>query len=188
MEFNSHNDGVVRVAVGLVNCLTGGERRGRPYELPSELAPAATEGLRAGYPRHREASETEASELAAVAERLRGVFASVAADDIDSAAQQINRLLDETNARPHLNRHDGEPWHLHFHGPGGTMAGDWAASCATSLAIVLGSEFHDRLGVCTAPHCDRVYVDVSRNGTRRFCSTACQNRVKTAAFRARAKT
>ncbi|MFC6935784.1 CGNR zinc finger domain-containing protein [Actinomadura yumaensis] len=37
------------------------------------------------------------------------------------------------------------------------------------------------------PHCDRVYVDTSRNGTRRFCSTACQNRVKTAAFRARAQ-
>jgi predicted RNA-binding Zn ribbon-like protein len=52
---------------------------------------------------------------------------------------------------------------------------------------VLGSEFNDRLGVCTAPHCDRVYVDVSRNGTRRFCSTACQGRVKTAAFRARTR-
>ncbi|WP_456236959.1 CGNR zinc finger domain-containing protein [Actinomadura physcomitrii] len=35
---------------------------------------------------------------------------------------------------------------------------------------------------------DRVYVDTSRNGKRRFCSTACQNRVKTAAFRARAHT
>jgi predicted RNA-binding Zn ribbon-like protein len=28
---------------------------------------------------------------------------------------------------------------------------------------------------------------VSRHGTRRFCSTACQNRVKTAAFRSRGK-
>jgi predicted RNA-binding Zn ribbon-like protein len=51
--------------------------------------------------------------------------------------------------------------------------------------VVLGSESHDRLGVCTAPRCDRVYVDTSRNGTRRYCSTSCQNRVKTAAFRAR---
>jgi predicted RNA-binding Zn ribbon-like protein len=30
-----------------------------------------------------------------------------------------------------------------------------------------------------------VYVDVSRNGTRRFCSTACQNRVKAATYRRR---
>jgi predicted RNA-binding Zn ribbon-like protein len=27
-------------------------------------------------------------------------------------------------------------------------------------------------------------VDTSRNATRRFCSTACQNRVKAASFRA----
>jgi len=50
---------------------------------------------------------------------------------------------------------------------------------------VLGGEYWDRLGVCTAPRCDRVYVDTSRNGSKRFCSTACQNRVKSAAFRER---
>ena len=53
-----------------------------------------------------------------------------------------------------------------------------------ACAVVLGGDLYDRLGVCTAPRCDRVYVDTSRNGTRRYCSTSCQNRVKTAAFRA----
>jgi predicted RNA-binding Zn ribbon-like protein len=61
----------------------------------------------------------------------------------------------------------------------------WAAGCAIGLAFVIGGELYDRLGVCTAPHCDRVYVDTSRNGSKRFCSTACQNRVKAAAFRER---
>ncbi|GGP10772.1 CGNR zinc finger domain-containing protein [Nonomuraea glycinis] len=187
MDFNSHTDGVIKVAVGLVNSLTPGERRGRPAPPPADVAAAATEGLRVGYPEHRPATEAEAAELVEVALRLRAVFAAVAAGDLDTAALRINALLVETDARPMLQRHDGEPWHLHFHGPGGAMAGDWAASCATGLALVLGSEFADRLGVCTAPHCDRVYVDVSRNGTRRFCSTPCQNRVKTAAFRARSK-
>ncbi|MEU7983330.1 CGNR zinc finger domain-containing protein [Streptosporangium canum] len=187
MDFNSHADAIVRVAVGLVNELTPGERRGRAFPLPRDLVAAAAAGLRTGYPNHREVTEGEAGELAEIAARLRGVFDAVATGDVDAAALQVNGLLEETRARPLLDRHDGEPWHLHFHGPGGTMAGDWAASCATGLAIVLGSEFHDRLGVCTAPHCDRVYVDVSRNGTRRFCGTACQNRVKTAAFRARGR-
>ncbi|GAA3110008.1 CGNR zinc finger domain-containing protein [Streptosporangium carneum] len=187
MDFNSHADAIVRVAVGLVNELTAGERRGRPFAPSRDLAAAATEGLRTGYPDHREVTEEEADELAEIAARLRVVFDAVTAGDVDTAAVRVNGLLEETRARPLLQRHDGEPWHLHFHGSGGTVAGDWAASCATGLAIVLGSEFHDRLGVCTAPHCDRVYVDVSRNGTRRFCGTACQNRVKTAAFRARGK-
>jgi predicted RNA-binding Zn ribbon-like protein len=30
-----------------------------------------------------------------------------------------------------------------------------------------------------------VFVDLSRNGSRRFCSAACQNRTKAAALRAR---
>ncbi|MBN6058182.1 CGNR zinc finger domain-containing protein, partial [Nonomuraea sp. RK-328] len=178
---------VVRVAVALVNALTPGESRGRPLAPPRDLAVTATEALRSAYPGQREVSEEEACELADIALRLRVVFDAVAREDVDAAAHQVNSLLDDTRARPTLERHDGEPWHVHFHGPGGTMAGDWGASCATALAIVLGGEFADRLGVCTAPHCDRVYVDVSRNGARRFCSTACQNRVKTAAFRARGK-
>ncbi|KAB8188817.1 CGNR zinc finger domain-containing protein [Nonomuraea phyllanthi] len=187
MDFNSHTDGVVRAAVALVNALTPGERRGREWPRPEGLGAAATEGLRAVYPDHREITEPEGAELAELAARLRAVFAAVAAGDLDSAAARVNALLAETRARPMLQRHDGEPWHLHFHGRDGSVAADWGASCATGLAIVLGGEFSDRLGVCTAPHCDRVYVDVSRNGTRRFCSTACQNRVKTAAFRARGK-
>ncbi|GGO68098.1 CGNR zinc finger domain-containing protein [Nonomuraea cavernae] len=187
MNFNSHTDLVVRVAVELVNALTPGERHGRAVPPRGDRVAATDSALRAVYPSHREVTEAEADELAATAARLRAVFEAVARDDLDAAAQQVNDLLAETRARPMLERHDGEPWHLHFHGPGGTMAGDWAASCATGLAMVLGSEFGDRLGVCTAPHCDRVYVDVSRNGTRRFCSTACQNRVKTAAFRARGR-
>jgi predicted RNA-binding Zn ribbon-like protein len=53
------------------------------------------------------------------------------------------------------------------------------------LATALGGEYATRLGVCSAPDCDRVYVDTSRNGTRRFCDTACQSRVKAAAHRTR---
>ena len=95
-------------------------------------------------------------------------------------------MLAATGAHPELARHDGEPWHVHFHATGpASVATSWAAGCATGLAIVLGGEHYDRLGVCTAPRCDRVYVDTSRNGSRRFCSTACQNRVKAAAFRER---
>ena len=120
-----------------------------------------------------------------MAAELRGVFEAVSADAVDDAARQVNALLIRTGARPELERHDGQPWHLHFHAADNSLPDGWAAGCATGLAVVLGSDGCDRLGVCTAPRCDRVYVDISRNGTRRYCSTSCQNRVKTAAFRAR---
>jgi predicted RNA-binding Zn ribbon-like protein len=112
------------------------------------------------------------------------VFDAVAAGHTDAAAGLVNDMLASTGARPRLDRHDGEPWHLHFHGAEESLVTGWAAGCATGLALVLGIDLGARLGVCTAPRCDRVYVDASRNGTRRFCSTACQNRVKAAAFRA----
>ena len=41
------------------------------------------------------------------------------------------------------------------------------------------------MGTCAAERCDVVFVDTSKNGSRRFCSTGCQNRVKTAAYRSR---
>ncbi|HUC58346.1 MAG TPA: CGNR zinc finger domain-containing protein [Streptosporangiaceae bacterium] len=116
---------------------------------------------------------------------MRLVFADVAAGRLDGAAGQVNDLLAQTGARPHLDSHDGEPWHLHFHGRSDGLVTGWAAGCATGLAVVLGSELYGRLGVCTADRCDRVFVDISKNGMRRFCSTACQNRTKAAAFRAR---
>jgi len=132
------------------------------------------------------ATEPEAAEFVQIADQLRIVFESVAVSDLDGAARRVNQLLLVTGARPALERHDGEPWHVHFHSRDDDFADGWAGPFATALATVLGSEYADRLGVCSAPECDRVYVDVSRNGTRRFCSTACQNRVKAAAHRARA--
>jgi predicted RNA-binding Zn ribbon-like protein len=190
VNFTSHVDAVVTVAVSLVNALTAGEARGREYEPPAgrNLAAAVTAALREGQPATRPVTEQEAAELAATAARLRTVFDAVDAGRLDAAARRVNELLAATGARPQLDRHDGEPWHLHFHGRDDSLPEGWAAGCATGLAVVLGTDSGDRLGVCTAPRCDRVYVDISRNGTRRFCSTSCQNRVKAAAFRARLTT
>jgi len=187
VNFSSHVDAVVTVAVQLVNALTPGESHGRSYLPPDgdDLAVLATAALRAGQVKTRDVSPAEAAELSDLAWALRLVFDDVAAARLDQAADQVNELLSLTGARPRLDRHDGEPWHLHFHGATESLITGWAAGCVAGLAVVLGSDLHGRLGVCTADRCDRVYVDTSRNGTRRFCSTACQNRIKAAAFRAR---
>jgi predicted RNA-binding Zn ribbon-like protein len=187
VNFTSHVDAVIAAAVNLVNAVTPGEARGRAFEQPAgeELRVRVVEALCSANPGARAPTAAEAADLAVVAGRLRAVFDAVDRDDVDVAAVSVNTLLAETGARPQLDRHDGEPWHMHFHASTDSLADGWAAGCATGLAIVLGTDLYQRLGVCTAPRCDRVYADVSRNGTLRFCSTACQNRVKAAAFRAR---
>lgn len=183
MDFNSHTDETVAIAVRVINALTPGEARGKPYEPPTGAG--LRELLRTTMGPKADVRDQDVAELTTTATWLRAAFQAVADGDLDAAAGIVNELLVRTRARPYLDRHDGEPWHLHYHGPDDSLASGWGAAWATAIAIVLGSEFHDRLGVCTAPRCDRVYVDTSRNGTRRFCSTACQNRVKAAAFRAR---
>jgi hypothetical protein len=190
VDFTSHVATIVTAAVNLVNAVTPGEARGRTVRQPTgaHLQAAVREALAAGRPDPPLISGPDAEQLAQVAGWLRSVFDSIEGGDVDDAAITLNALLAQTGARPQLDRHDGEPWHLHFHGRGDSLPEGWAAGCATGLAIALGTDMYDRLGVCTAPHCDRVYVDVSRNGTRRFCSTSCQNRVKAAAFRARQAT
>ncbi|MFI9509710.1 CGNR zinc finger domain-containing protein [Nocardia sp. NPDC052566] len=185
----SHTLGVVDDGVALVNVAVPGERRGKPYP------PAAdTEELRQrldsvifaayGYPVRLE----EARDLARAADQIRQIFGAVAAGDTDDAAARINAMITEYHARPELIRRDDQPWRLHFHSPDASRVSGIAAAVAVGLAFVLSSAHADRIGVCSAANCDRVYLDTSRNGTRRFCSTACQNRSKTAAFRARQAT
>ena len=187
MEFDSHTSDVVNNVVSLINDITPGERHGRPFPAPTDLAAAIREALPPSRtPGHPTAEE--AAELAGWATSLREVVELVDAGEVDKACTTLNGILRATEAMPTLARHDGEPWHLHFHSADVEWAISWAASMATALAIVLGNAAIERLGICNATACDRVYVDISRNGTRRFCSTACQNRVKAAAFRARKTT
>jgi hypothetical protein len=188
VDFDSHINSMVLHCVDVVNALTPGESAGRPYPAPAvDEARTLVEKIAGAdlAASHYTLSDAEVVEFAQAAGRLRPVFAAVAAGDIDTAAETLNTLMSDWHAQPMLSRHDGEPWHLHFHRPDAAYVEGWATGMATGLAYVVGSEYADRLGVCSAPACDRVYADTSRNGTRRFCSTACQNRVKAAAFRAR---
>ncbi|WP_222851368.1 CGNR zinc finger domain-containing protein [Phytoactinopolyspora mesophila] len=187
MNFDSHTSDVLAAAVKVINLLTPGYARGREYH-PAATADDVRQELHWRSAREYEVSDADVDTLRGYAERLRAIFEAVDCGRIDDACEQTNTLLRETQAAPVLTRHDDEPWHLHFHAADAEWARSWAAPMATGLAVVLGNPVFDRLGICTAPMCDRVFVDTSRNGARRFCSTACQNRVKAAAFRARQRT
>jgi predicted RNA-binding Zn ribbon-like protein len=187
--FDSHVELLLDAAVSFVNELTDGERRGKTYAAPrgEALLTAAAEAIprRAQAPRPAALPPDSAEILAHAGRVMRGVFEAMEDARVDEAADAVNRLLRETGARPQLDRVPGEPWQVHFHGADDTYGVGWTAGCATALALAVGSELAGRLGVCRAPHCDRVYVDASRNSVRQFCSAACQSRVKAAAFRAR---
>ena len=183
MKFDHYTDRVVGVAAALVNALTPGEHGGRPVDV---AGPATRGHVAAAL--ERRVDDAALAELAELAARLRPVFLAAEDGAVDRVAGLVNELLRDYRSAPQLSRHDGEPWHLHFSGPGLGPAGEWGAACATGLAVVVDGQATGRLGMCLAEGCDRVYVDVSRNASRRFCSEACLNRTKVANFRARART
>jgi predicted RNA-binding Zn ribbon-like protein len=187
MTFDSHVFNLVDVASRLVNELTPGLRGGQEVDVPSGAARTGAVARALGGNGRSTPTVTarQAAELAVHAAQMRLVFEATEADDLVEAARVLNRLLLRTGARPQLDPLATGGYHVHFHGSTDGLATGWAAGCATGLALAIGTDLAGRLGTCAAERCDRVYVDTSRNGTRRFCSTTCQNRTKTAAFRQR---
>jgi predicted RNA-binding Zn ribbon-like protein len=53
--------------------------------------------------------------------------------------------------------------------------------------VAIQTEGWERFGVCDALPCRCVYIDRSRNRSRRYCCQLCADRVAAAAYRERAR-
>ncbi|HEX4817175.1 MAG TPA: CGNR zinc finger domain-containing protein [Nonomuraea sp.] len=118
------------------------------------------------------------------AELRQALLAEHPADQAD----RINAMIRRYGAQPYLVEDVGQPFHLHFHGSGGTRVEALGGEFATALALIVDGYGPDRFGVCGAHQCEAVYIDLTRNGSRRYCSAACTARAKTAAYRSRRQT
>ncbi len=124
------------------------------------------------------------AELDAV-RRLRPRLARLWELPEDDAAALVNDLLREAGALPQLVKHDGWDYHLHATSPEAPLADRMAVDAAMAFTDVIRTGQLDRLRRCAAEPCDNVHVDLSKNRSRRFCGTACANRVNVAAYRTR---
>ena len=180
MNLDSYSDAGISAAAALVNALSGGETSaGGLAAIRSVLAvdPASIEILRAD----------DVPEFVQLARLLRRIFEQLGQGDVDAAAGRLNELLATCPAHPHLAKEAGR-WRLHHHPTDVALVPMWGAICAEAMARMIGAGHAGRFGVCDAPDCDDVYFDQSKNGSRRFCSTTCQNRVKAAEYRRRRST
>ena len=129
----------------------------------------------------------DADGFAALAEELHTIFAALDSADVDAAASGLNDLLDVAPQETHLSKEDGQ-WVLHHHPKGASLVPAWTSICAEAVARLIADGHAERAGLCEAEDCRRAFIDTTKNSTRRFCSTVCQNRVKTAALRRRRST
>jgi len=134
-----------------------------------------------GYTGSHRRDRAELDEVRALRPRLRELLTS----DRDAAARLVNQMLLDTDALPQLVRHDGNDWHIHAVGADRTLADRILVETAMAMVDVVRADEMSRLGICTDEGCDGLVLDLSRNRSRKFCSTTCGNRAAVAAYRAR---
>lgn len=180
MDFASYTDDPVGLAVDLVNTygwVSGTDSLRTAADLAGFLA-ARDRGWDDAVPAPAP-GDLEAVRSLRLA--LHEVFESTDADD---AASRLNRILADSRATPLLSTHGGTA-HLHFE-PATRRLPDWlAVTAAMGLATVIAEEGFDRLGVCGSEACRDVFVDTSRNRSRRHCSDGCRTRENVNAYRRR---
>ncbi|MFM9876835.1 MAG: CGNR zinc finger domain-containing protein [Rhodoglobus sp.] len=105
--------------------------------------------------------------------------------DPDPAVVEVNAMLQDAAALPFLTRHDHFGWHLHATAADAPLAERIRVEVALALVDVIRAGETGRLRVCAAPDCAGLLVDLSRNGSKRFCSIRCGNRMNQLAHRER---
>jgi predicted RNA-binding Zn ribbon-like protein len=133
------------------------------------------------YTGRHDADDAELAAVLALRDELRQLLTS----ERDDAVVMVNRMLAEERAVPRLERHDEFDWHLHAVSPDAPWASRIRVETAMSMIDVIRADEMSRLGVCADDDCEGIVLDLSRNRSRRFCSTSCGNRNAVAAYRAR---
>ncbi|WP_300402717.1 CGNR zinc finger domain-containing protein [Nocardioides sp.] len=128
--------------------------------------------------------DADAAELEAV-RALRGELRELLTASREEAVGLVNTMLAEEQAVPRLMRHDRFDWHLHAVADDDPLPKRIRVETAMAMVDVIRADEMSRLGTCADDECDGVVLDLSRNRSRRFCSTTCGNRNAVAAYRAR---
>jgi predicted RNA-binding Zn ribbon-like protein len=169
-------DDPVALAIDVIN--TWDELEPEP-ELLQDVATLRRFLARRGFgAESNTAGARELAELRALRDRLRVAFD---VPDEETAVAFLNRILHESRAVPQLER-DGRAWRFRFVGP---LLDVLSATAASSLLEAIRVDGWDRFGRCAGSPCCCVFVDRSRNRSRRYCSTLCADRVAAAAYRSR---
>jgi predicted RNA-binding Zn ribbon-like protein len=114
---------------------------------------------------------------------LRTVF-ELSQDDSPTVIRLLNDLMSRYPIRPRIE--DGGPDGLHLHVAKTSSVSELLiGESLLGLAALVCTVGSNRIGVCAADTCTRVFVDASPNGSRRYCSERCSSRANVAAFRAR---
>ena len=147
---------------------------------PELLPDAASLGRflgRRGYEAVRLTSR-DLAQVRAVRDSVRAAFEAASEED---AVAELNAVLARSKARPRLDQSD-DGWRITW--SGGT-ADSIASTTAMSLLEAIRDDGWERFGTCAGSPCCCVFVDRSKNRSRRFCCDLCADRIAQSLHRAR---
>ena len=150
---------------------------------PPELL-ADPDALRRFLRRHAFEDEPGDADVHAVRTVRGSLRKAFTAPDESAAAEALNELLRNAGATPQLERNESG-WQFNYRPARPSIASSLAAAAAVPLLEAIRDGEWNRLGGCEAVPCSRVFVDRSRNRSRRFCSGTCADRFAQAALRRR---
>ncbi|MEV0261479.1 CGNR zinc finger domain-containing protein [Streptomyces sp. NPDC050617] len=181
---------VVQTAVDLANTLMpikGEDRLETVEQLRAFLddhpatEPPSSAANQGAAPRHL--TRADLTEVRALRGTVREVLERANADAAEAAAL-INDGLRRSRATPVL-RHEGDRWWTEVASDTDRRSAHLAAAMLSALASVIATLGPARLGVCAGPTCRATFVDLSRNGSKQYCTRTCAHRASVAAYRSR---
>jgi predicted RNA-binding Zn ribbon-like protein len=171
----------VQTAVDLANTL-------RPVKGEDDLE--TVEQLRVFLDGHsavegtgRRLTRADLAEVREVRKTVRAVLER-ASTDAAGVAALINDGLRHNRATPVL-RHDHDRWWTEVTSDTDRCSAHLAATTLSALASVITTLGPARLGVCAGPTCRATFADLSRNGSKQYCTRTCAHRASVAAYRSR---
>ncbi|MDL4817243.1 CGNR zinc finger domain-containing protein [Actinomadura opuntiae] len=190
MQDAYYSPSVVQTAVDLANTLrpikgedaleTVEQLRDFLDDHPAAEPPSSAANKGTG-PRHL--TRADLAEVRALRETVREVLERANADAVEAAAL-INDGLRRSRAIPVL-RHEDDRWWTEVTSDTDRCSAHLAATTLSALASVIATLGPARLGVCAGPTCRATFVDLSRNGSKQYCTRACAHRASVAAYRSR---
>ena len=174
MLFTDDTEAAMVAAVVLVNSAEEPQSIRTTEELAAFFAEHEYTGRLVG-------DQAELEAVHAIRPRLRTLLTSSRDDAVDI----VNQILAEAKALPQLVRHGDTDWHLHAVDDDRPLDVRMLVETAMAMIDVIRADELSRLGICADADCEAIVLDLSRNRSRRFCSTTCGNRAAVAAYRAR---
>ena len=135
---------------------------------------------RHGYGEALRVSSRDLAQVRVLRDSLRAAFTT---QDEEAAVRELNGVLSRSAARPQFER-SGEEWGVRWVG---RVSDSVATATAMSLLEAIRDDGWDRFGICAGAPCCCVFVDRSKNRSRRFCSNLCADRVAQALHRERCR-